>query len=358
MTTSNYNASTDFLQKLANSAMLQVDNTRSMIWNLIEPTNDFAYLREPDFTYSVSKPSLGTPPKLSDVLDLGDTTDTRLEKLNADAAAWMDKFFPSMDKCLRELPEDWLCGVISGVKPFGQDATVFELVWHRARDRAYRTMATEQRQLEAAFTGRGFTLPPGAMVAALGEAAGRADTAILDVNREQAIKDAEIKLEILKFAEQQALTYKLGILQALADFYRQWIALPDQDLEPRPAQGAGPVVAVFGAVLLLQRRGGVRGAGAQGQAGGRADGSGGRSQPDHQPQEQRCLGQGGGAGQRRPRLRRCRVPGGGLGRHPHRGNREPVAWPRSSTGRPVAPRRSCANRPAGWARSWCAGAAA
>jgi hypothetical protein len=231
MTTSNYNASTDFLQKLANSAMLQVDNTRSMIWNLIEPTNDFAYLREPDFTYSVSKPSLGTPPKLSDVLDLGDTTDTRLEKLNADAAAWMDKFFPSMDKCLRELPEDWLCGVISGVKPFGQDATVFELVWHRARDRAYRTMATEQRQLEAAFTGRGFTLPPGAMVAALGEAAERADTAILDVNREQAIKDAEIKLEILKFAEQQALTYKLGILQALADFYRQWIALPDQDLE-------------------------------------------------------------------------------------------------------------------------------
>ena len=231
MTTSNYSASTDFLQKLANSAMLQVDNTRSMIWNLIEPTNDFAYLREPDFTYSVSKPSLGTPPKLSDVLDLGDTTDTRLEKLNADAAAWMDKFFPSMDKCLRELPEDWLCGVISGVKPFGQDATVFELVWHRARDRAYRTMATEQRQLEAAFTGRGFTLPPGAMVAALGEAAERADTAILDVNREQAIKDAEIKLEILKFAEQQALTYKLGILQALADFYRQWIALPDQDLE-------------------------------------------------------------------------------------------------------------------------------
>jgi len=231
MTTSNYNASTDFLQKLANSAMLQVDNTRSMIWNLIEPTNDFAYLREPDFTYSLSKPSLGTPPKLSDVLDLGDTTDTRLEKLNADAAAWMDKFFPSMDKCLRELPEDWLCGVISGVKPFGQDATVFELVWHRARDRAYRTMATEQRQLEAAFTGRGFTLPPGAMVAALGEAAERADTAILDVNREQAIKDAEIKLEILKFAEQQALTYKLGILQALADFYRQWIALPDQDLE-------------------------------------------------------------------------------------------------------------------------------
>lgn len=231
MTTSNYSASTDFLQKLANSAMLQVDNTRSMIWNLIEPTNDFAYLREPDFTYSVSKPSLGTPPKLSDVLDLGDTTDTRLEKLNADAAAWMDKFFPSMDKCLRELPEDWLCGVISGVKPFGQDATVFELVWHRARDRAYRTMATEQRQLEAAFTGRGFTLPPGAMVAAMGEAAERADTAILDVNREQAIKDAEIKLEILKFAEQQALTYKLGILQALADFYRQWIALPDQDLE-------------------------------------------------------------------------------------------------------------------------------
>ncbi|MNR21114.1 hypothetical protein D3C85_1379950 [compost metagenome] len=51
------------------------------------------------------------------------------------------------------------------------------------------------------------------------------------MNVEQAIKDAEIRLELLKFAEEQALNYKRGILQALADFVRQWISLPDKDIE-------------------------------------------------------------------------------------------------------------------------------
>lgn len=228
---SNYAASTEFLQALANEAILEARNTRSNIWSLSDPGGGRVSLRDPKFSHSISKPTLDAPPRLTDLLELGDTADTRLEKLNADADVWMAKYFPAMSEGLQTLPEDWLCGVISGIKPFGLDATVFELVWHRARDRAYRTMATEQRQLEAAFTGRGFSIPPGALVAQMAETAERAGNAILEVNREQAIKDAEIKLELLKFAEEQALNYKRGILQALADFFRAWIALPDNDLE-------------------------------------------------------------------------------------------------------------------------------
>lgn len=228
---SNYAESTAFLQALANEAILEVRNTRGSIVSLTEPNSDNTALRHPDFKYTVTKPSLGPAPRLSDVLELGDSTDAWLQKLDADADAWMAKYFPAMSAGLQTLPEDWLCGVIAGTKPFGMDQTVFELVWHRARDRAYRTMASEQTALEAAFTGRGFTLPPGALVAQMADSAERAGNAILEVNREQAIKDAEIKLELLKFALEQALNYKRGILQALADFTRQWISMPDHDLE-------------------------------------------------------------------------------------------------------------------------------
>lgn len=227
----NYPASTAFLQSLASAAELETRNTRSMIWNLTEPDSDSANLREPDFSHTVARPTLQPPPRLSDFLNVDDSTDATLAKLNADADAWMDKYFPAVDECLRTLPEDFLCGVIAGTKPFGLDATVFELVWHRARDRAYSTLATAQRGLESAFASRGFSLPPGAMAAQMADAADKAASAISEVNREQAIKDAEIKLELLKFAEEQALNYKRGVLSVLADFYRQWISLPDKDTE-------------------------------------------------------------------------------------------------------------------------------
>ena len=51
------------------------------------------------------------------------------------------------------------------------------------------------------------------------------------MNAEQAIKDAEIKLELMKFAAEQALNYKRGILSAMADFMRLWVSLPDKDME-------------------------------------------------------------------------------------------------------------------------------
>jgi len=249
---SNYADSTSFLQQLASSAKLDVANTTSKIWNLTDAADD-KDLRDPRFSHSVVKPAIGPPPRVSDLLDFGDTSDSRLQKLNSDADAWMAKYFPSVD-VLDSLPDDWLAGVISGVKPFGLDATVFELVWHRARDRAYRTLASEQRQIEATFSARGFTIPPGAMVAASSEAAERAGLAILEVNREQAIKDAEIKQALLQFAMEQALNYKRGILAALADFYRQWISLPDNDLERArlKAQATGSLYSALSAYYNVE----------------------------------------------------------------------------------------------------------
>lgn len=222
-----YDDSTAYLQALATQAVNDMQNNASRIYSLPPQVN----LREPTFDVNLIKPDIGPPPTFGDLFQGGDTTDSTLQYLNEQADDWIAKYFPSITACLRNIPDDWLCNVISGVKPFGIDNTIFELVWHNARDRAYRTQATETSNLEAEFSSRGFSLPPGALVDAISASEQRASDAIMEVNVQQAIKDADIKNELLQFAVGQAVSYKTAIMGALADFYRLWVTLPDKDIE-------------------------------------------------------------------------------------------------------------------------------
>lgn len=221
-----YATTTNNLMEIAQRALMEAQNTRGWI-------GAFSSVQSPDtrFRHTVNKPSLGAAPKFSELFEEGENSSPEIIRLNNEADAWLDKYFPAINQCLKTLPEDWLCGVISGTKPFGMDQSVFELVWHRARDRAYRTTNTSSRTLEAAFSARGFTMPPGALVAALSAVESEASHAIAEVNVSQAIKDAEIKLDLLKFAEEQAIRLKLGVMDAMARFYQLWYAMPDREIE-------------------------------------------------------------------------------------------------------------------------------
>lgn len=174
--------------------------------------------------------NLDKPLALGDLL-APDTSASTVTYLNGEAEKWLDKFFPEIQACLRTAPEEWLCGIITGQKPFGLSKEVFEAVWHEGRDRAYRARNSAVRQLHSEFSSRGFTLPVGAHVAAVSRAEEAASDAIAEVNRTQMVKDAEIKLDLLKFAEEQAIKLKLGVLNAMADFYRMWIELPNKQIE-------------------------------------------------------------------------------------------------------------------------------
>ncbi|SFI68749.1 hypothetical protein SAMN05216206_2748 [Pseudomonas guineae] len=225
---SNYPATTNNLFGIANRALTEALNTRSLIVN----TRSRTRVKQAKFDHEVGKPNTQPPPAFSDLFAGGDSTSTEIVRLNGEADEWIQKYFPSIGAGInKSLPEDFLLNVISGVKPFGLDETVFERIWHKARDRAYRAQTTESKTLAATFSGAGFTLAPGAMVAALTESEQRASLAIAAVNIEQAVKEAEIKLELLKFAEEQAINLKLGLMRSMADFYRMWFAMPDRDLE-------------------------------------------------------------------------------------------------------------------------------
>jgi len=224
---SSYNPTTEFLQGVASDALTQASNNASRIWGLENVT---ANTRDPRFSMSVDQPDMGPPPTFGDLFE-GDNTDPTIEYLNEQADAWIAKYFPSLNACFKNQPEESLCAILSGTKPYGLDKTILDMVWNQARDKAGRTKRSEQATLAATFSTRGFSLVPGAMADQMAQLEQRASDVALDVSREQAIKDADIKVEMYKVALQLSTQLKTAILNALADFYRMWITVPDKDIE-------------------------------------------------------------------------------------------------------------------------------
>lgn len=180
--------------------------------------------------YSASVPEIRTPSELSDYLpDLASAS--VLNFISTETKALVSQYFPEIDACLQYTPEQWLCGILTGQEPFGLSQEVFEAVWHQSRDREYRARNSAVEQIRAECSARGFSLPPGVMVRAVMKAEERASDAIAEVNRTQTVRDSEIKLELLKFAEEQALRLKQEVFQSVANLYRVLVSLPNNELE-------------------------------------------------------------------------------------------------------------------------------
>lgn len=222
---SEYGSTTDQLFTLASQAMSNAVNAKGSITFLTKPN-----LSLPSFDYTVGDISLGSVPKFSDLFG-GNSGNQAISDLDDKTDAWLAKYFPAINGSFQTIPEDWIANIVAGTKPFGVDSTIFDLVWHRARDRAYRTVRTERATLEADASSRGFTLPSGALLDQLTQSEQRGTDAILDVIREQAIKEADIKVELLKHATQLAAQLKIGILNTSAEFFRNYYQAYNRDLD-------------------------------------------------------------------------------------------------------------------------------
>lgn len=177
------------------------------------------------FEFKESKPNMEKPTKIGDLLTDNEKQNVDVLILNDAAEAWINKFFPNFSGCLKSQPEEWACGILSGSTEFGMNKAAFDASWHEGRDRAYRQASTEQRQLNALFSTRGFGLPPGAHTSAMVSAELRASEAIADINRQQTVKDAEIKLELVKLAATTAVQLKTSMMHMLASFFGQIVEL-------------------------------------------------------------------------------------------------------------------------------------
>lgn len=214
-----------------------INNQRSVVSAAMSNANSYAgrvsfwspTQTNPKFNHTPGKPGLDRPMKFSDLLT-GDTTEDLRRFLDGQVDALMAKFFPHLLDC-ENSPEAWACKIIGGEDPYGDSAGIFNSVWQQARDQEAASRSTAARRLHAAFSSRGFTIPPGAMLAAQMEIDQVSADAVAQVNRDEMRRATEIKMNLLQFAVQQAAQIKMGVLGVLADFYRTWIDLPQKHLE-------------------------------------------------------------------------------------------------------------------------------
>lgn len=221
-----YQATNAFLQTHAENALREASNAARRISAGKRPD-----LTNPRLDIDLDKPTLEAPPKFSDLFPDADDTSQEVTRLNTMVDQWLADYFPSIEGCLQNVPDDWLCGVISGTNPFGLPESVFEAIWHGARDREERNFRSEEGTIRAEFSSRGFSIPPGALVSAVEKSRQRAAEAVQEVNRQAAIRNEEVKVQLLQLAVQEATRYKLGIMSSLADFYRTWVTLPNKEIE-------------------------------------------------------------------------------------------------------------------------------
>lgn len=204
----------------------------SQIASRIRLTDYLVNVSQHSLRYDPSKPNLKEPDiSLSDLMPDGGFDNDTIKWLDTEAEKLIDKYFPMLNKCLRTKPEEWLCRVISGEDPYGYSQQMFDAVWNQARDNAYKTAQIEKNQIYTELSSRGFSIPIGAMVAAMAQAEEKASDTISAANKEIMINEINVKLDLLKFAVEQAIELKKALLSQIADFYKLFLQLPNQALE-------------------------------------------------------------------------------------------------------------------------------
>lgn len=138
---------------------------------------------------------------------------------------YIHTYFPSLDPNIGLAENTWLLSVINNGY-LGIPVPVEQAIWDRARARDTIEALRMEDEAVTQLSARGFSMPPGILANRLQmiqqEAANKSST----IAREQAIKQAEMAAEFMKFAIGESTKLRLGIAAALADYMRAWMELP------------------------------------------------------------------------------------------------------------------------------------
>lgn len=139
---------------------------------------------------------------------------------------FLTTYFPDIAGCIKTNSDNWICDMIVNGGNGIPDA-VSQQIWDRARAKEEKASYKLIDEATNDWAGRGFALPPGALLArvtfAQAEAADKAST----FARDGAIKDIEIQIENIRFAIEMAVKLRLGAVAAAVDYIKAFM-LPDQ----------------------------------------------------------------------------------------------------------------------------------
>ncbi len=127
-----------------------------------------------------------------------------MDKLAKLYAGYIERYFPNECQYLQHA-QRWICDAITqggtGIKP-----SVEAQIWERDRARLLREGARAEQDLVRQFAARGFPLPPGALHAGMARIQEDVRDKTAQLSRDVAIKQAEMEVENVRFAVQQAIS--------------------------------------------------------------------------------------------------------------------------------------------------------
>ena len=151
--------------------------------------------------------------------------DQLIALLSGQLASFFTTYYPLAADAFDEAT-NWLVNSIT-VGGTGISAAVEAQIWQRDRDRVTKEGLRTEAQVLSEFSGRGFSLPPGAAAARLLEIKAAGMGELQASSRDAAIKQAEMEVENVRFAVEQAIKSRMQAMSAATDYIRALMSAPD-----------------------------------------------------------------------------------------------------------------------------------
>lgn len=213
------------IQNALSTASTETSNANSAAQQVMSAANGYAMSAVSDINYTMT----ATEPVVPEVGDAMTTYESQRDKMIALLSAQLADFFrlyyplasDAFDKAT-----NWLVNTIT-LGGTGINPAVEAQIWQRGRDRIVADSLSTQAQIMDDFASRGFSLPAGAMAARIDAARFDQAAKLQEQSRDVAIKQAEIEIENLRFAVEQAVKSRMQAMQAAVEYIRSLMSGPE-----------------------------------------------------------------------------------------------------------------------------------
>lgn len=214
---------------MANSATTEVFNQRAtaagylnavdaVVTNAITRAMGFPGASQANVAYNLTAVEPAVPEVENSTITFDAQLDAIIAKLTGELEDYFNKYYPLAADAFDEAT-NWVINQIT-MGGTGLNPSVEAQIWQRDRDRVIAEGARVEAQTLGEFSGRGFSLPPGAMAARLASIKTAQLESLQASSRDAAIKQAELTLENLRFAIESASKSRIAAMQAASDYIR------------------------------------------------------------------------------------------------------------------------------------------
>jgi len=142
---------------------------------------------------------------------------------------YLETFFPDIAEAVKTGSDDWIVGTMADGRFVPIE--VENAIWNRARDREVQEARRAEESIAEASAARGFSAPPGVMLAAVSSTRQELAMKLTTINREITVKAFDTANENSKFAVEQAVRLRTAFVGALGDFIKTAMAQPNQAVD-------------------------------------------------------------------------------------------------------------------------------